>query len=97
MRLLRLDTVFRLARIERSVAFDILRKTERAKSNGRRSVSEQSLRYRNWIADNLDRTTLRFPSDDEVWAFITTQWPRILTHDAEKVLGEAMKSIPVAA
>jgi len=52
---------------------------------------------RNWIADNLDRSTLKFPSDDDVWAFITTKWPGILTHDAEKVLGEAMKNIPMAA
>ncbi len=52
---------------------------------------------RGWIADNLDRSTLKFPSDDDVWAFITTTWPRISTNDAERVLGEAMKNIPMAA
>ena len=50
-----------------------------------------------WIADNVDRSTLKFPSDDDVWVFITTTWPRISTHAAERVLGEAMKPIPVAA
>lgn len=52
---------------------------------------------RNWIADNIDRSTLKFPSDDAVWEFITTKWPGISTHNAERVLGEAMKHIPLAA
>jgi hypothetical protein len=52
---------------------------------------------RNWIAENIDRATLKFPSDDDVWAFITTKWQGISTHNAERVLGEAMKHIPLAA
>jgi hypothetical protein len=58
---------------------------------------EQVTETRNWIADHLDRKTLKFPSDDDVWAFITTTWPRISTHNAERLLGEAMKNIPMAA
>lgn len=49
---------------------------------------------RAWLADNLDRNTLEFPTDDDTWAFIVSRWPRIPTNDAESLLGEAMKNIP---
>ena len=49
---------------------------------------------RAWLLDNIDRDSLVFLDDDAAWAFITDRWPRITSHDAESLLGEAMKNIP---
>nr|WP_250808476.1 hypothetical protein [Neorhizobium tomejilense] len=49
---------------------------------------------RTWLAKNVSQESLTFPSDDQTWAFIVGRWPSISTHDAECLLGEAMKPIP---
>lgn len=55
------------------------------------------IEVRHWIYSQIDPDTLRIPSDDDVWAFITTRWRYLTTHDAEKLLGRAMAPLPYAA
>lgn len=57
-------------------------------------ILEKVSEVRNWLAGNVDRETLAFPSDDDTWAFITARWPHISAHDAESLLGEAMRPVP---
>jgi hypothetical protein len=47
-----------------------------------------------YLAKNVSEETLTFPSEDDVWTFITTRWPTISPHNAERLLGEAMRNIP---
>jgi hypothetical protein len=49
---------------------------------------------RDWLSRNVEKLSLTFPSDDDTWAFIVGRWPGIPTHDAESLLGEAMRPIP---
>lgn len=56
-------------------------------------IVEKAKEVRAWLAGNVDKDDLSFPDEDATWEFITKRWPQITPHQAEAVLGEAMKPI----